>query len=97
MKVTKSKKQATPKYPNHSQLADCTRLIGVAAIGLSTMTGCSRINTTAGGMPVEPPTKTTITKPETPPPRLDGGIAVEPRPLAGVLPPPTNTPPIKSK
>lgn len=97
MKVKRSEKQDNPRYPNHSQLADCTKLLGVAAIGLSTMTGCSRNNVTAGGMPVEPPAKTTIIKPEVPPPRLGGDIAVEPRPLAGVPPPPTNTPPSKAK
>ena len=100
MKVKKNAKLPDPQYPTRRQFSEYTTLLGVAAIGLSTVTGLSAPLRTAG-VPLPPgsikgpkeqvaeprPTETNCPIQQTPEARLRGDIAVEPKAqLLGVPP-----------
>ena len=100
MKVQKTAKRPDPQYPTRRQFSDYTTLLGVAAIGLSAVTGLSAPVRTAG-VPLPPgsikgpkeqvaeprPAETNCPVQQTPEARLRGEIAVEPKPqLLGVPP-----------
>lgn len=67
MKVTKSGKNPEPKYPSSRQM---TRLLGTAVVGLASATVFAADQATPPPPPGAPPANV----------RLDGDIAVEPRP-----------------
>lgn len=107
MKVQKNAHRPDPQYPTRRQFSEYTTLFGVAAIGLSTVTGLSAPLRTAG-VPLPPenaksskeqatearPAETNCPPRQTLEPRLPGDLAVEPQPqLAGVPPiaPPQTT------
>lgn len=82
MKVQKSPSKPEPHYPSRRQLAECTTLLGVAAIGLGSLAGLAA----PPSVPVENAPKEAEAPPialggvmvvEPPPPRVPGGIRPE--------------------
>jgi len=100
MKVQKNAKRPDPQYPTRRQFSEYKALLGVAAIGLSAVTGLSAPVRTGGvprlpGSAANPKEQVSEPRPvETNCPleqacdlRLRGDIAVEPKPqLLGVPP-----------
>lgn len=87
MNVRKKHQRRDPEYPTRRQFVECRRLLGVATIGLSAVTGWAEPARTAG-VPVRTGGKPAIeprqaTPPE--PPRLGGEMpAVPGRPPGGM-------------
>ena len=82
MKVQKSSTKPEPRYPSRRQLAECTTLLGVAAIGLGSLAGLAA----PPSAPIENAPKEVEAPPialggvmvvEPPPPRVPGGIRPE--------------------
>jgi hypothetical protein len=109
MKVQKNANRPAPQYPTRRQFSEYKALLGVAAIGLSAVTGLSAPVRTAG-VPLPPGSikgpKEQVSKPrpvetncpikEAPDVRLRGDIAVEPKSqLLGV--PPIAPPPATNR